>query len=80
MFNPLPKDKILNVTKLKAFADNKSNIAKIANFVFDRVENTLGKGENDGNQNFIFSFIVSFKGVYLDFSHLTELENIYIYH
>ena len=52
MFNPLPKDKILNVTKLKTFADDKSNIAKIANSPFHRVENTVGKGENDGNQNF----------------------------
>ena len=49
MFNPLPKDKILNVTKLKAFADDKSNAAKIANSLCDRVENTVGKGENDGN-------------------------------
>ena len=52
MFNPLPKDKILNVTKLKAFADNKSNAAEIANSLCDRVENTVGKGENDGNQHF----------------------------
>ena len=52
MFNPLPKDKILNVTKLKAFADNKSNAAKIANSLCDRVENTVRKGENDGNQHF----------------------------
>ena len=52
MFNPLPKDKNLNVTKLKAFADDKSNAAKIANYLCDRVENTVGKGKNDGNQHF----------------------------
>ena len=52
MFNPLLKDKILNVTKLKAFADDKSNAAKIANSLCDRVENTVRKGENDGNQHF----------------------------
>ena len=52
MFNPLPKDKFLNMTKLKAFADDKSNAAKIANSLFDRVENTVEKGENDGNQHF----------------------------
>ena len=52
MFNPLPKDKILELTKLKAFADDKSNVAKIANPLIDRVENTVGKGENDGNQHF----------------------------
>ena len=52
MFNPLPKDKIRNVTKLKPFADDKSIAAKIANSLCDRVENTVGKGENDGNQHF----------------------------
>ena len=52
MFNTLPKVKILNVTKLKAFADNISNAAKVANSPCDRVENTVGKGENDGNQHF----------------------------
>ena len=51
MFNPLQEDKILNVTKLKAFADDKSNVAKIANSICDKVENTVGKGENDGNQH-----------------------------
>ena len=52
MFNSLPKDKILDVTKLKAFADDKSNVPKIANSLFGRVENTVGKRENDGNQHF----------------------------
>ena len=52
MFNPLPKDKILNMTKLKAFADDISNAAEIANSLCDKVENTVGKGENDGNQYF----------------------------
>ena len=55
MFNPILKDKILNVTKLKAFADDKSNAAKIANSLCDRVENTVGRGENDGNQHFHLS-------------------------
>ena len=55
MFIPVPKDKILKMTKLKAFADdisNKSNAVKIANSLCDRVENTAGNGENDGNQHF----------------------------
>ena len=52
MFNPLPKDKILNVTKLRAFADDKSNAAKIANSLCDKIENTAGTGENEGNQQF----------------------------
>ena len=41
MFNPLPKDKILNETKLKAFADDESNAAEIANSLCNRVENTV---------------------------------------
>ena len=46
--NPLPNDKILDLTKLKAFADNKLNVAKIIIFLYDRAENTVGKGENAG--------------------------------
>ena len=41
--NPLPSDKILVLTKLKAFADEKLNVAKMTISLFDRVENTLGK-------------------------------------
>ena len=44
--NPLPNDKTLDVTKSKAFADKKLNIAKMMISTFDIVENTLGKGEN----------------------------------
>ena len=64
MFNPLPKDKILDVTKLKAFADNKSNVAITANLLFDRVENTVGKGENDGKQHFHLFPHCSFKALF----------------
>ena len=46
--NSLPEDKILDVTKLKAFADNKLTVAKMMISLFDRVENAAGKGENDG--------------------------------
>ena len=45
-FNSLPKDKILNWSKLKAFADDKLKVAKIMTFVLDSVENIVGKGEN----------------------------------
>ena len=44
-FNPFPKNKILNWIKLKAFADDKLNFAKMTISLFDRVENTVGKGE-----------------------------------
>ena len=51
--NSLPNDKILDVTKLKALADDKLNIAKMANSLFDRVEKTVGKGENACYQYFL---------------------------
>ena len=53
VYNPLPNDKILDVTKLKAFADDKLNVATMMFSLYDRVENTAGKGENAGNQHFL---------------------------
>ena len=53
MLNPIPNDKILDMTKLKAFADNKLNFAKMEISFCDRVENTIGKGENAGYQHFL---------------------------
>ena len=52
-FNPLSTDKFLDVTKLKAFAGDKLKFAKMTIFVFDRAENTVGKGENAGYQHFL---------------------------
>ena len=40
------------MSKFKAFADN-SDVAKLAKFVHDRVENIVGKGENAGYQHFL---------------------------
>ena len=53
LLNSLPKDKILDVTKLKRYADWKLNLAKMIIPPFDRVENTVGKGENAGCQHFL---------------------------
>ena len=39
--------------KLKAFADDKLNIAKMTISFFNRIENTVGKGENAGYQHFL---------------------------
>ena len=50
-FNFLSED-ISEETKMKAFPDDKIDIALM---VFDRVENSLGKGENAAYQHF-FSF------------------------
>ena len=39
----LPNDKMLDWSILKAFADDKFKVAKMIIFVFDRVENIVGK-------------------------------------
>ena len=44
-FNPFPHDKILDQTKLNAFADDKLNVTKMLISVIDRVDNIVGKGE-----------------------------------
>ena len=55
---PLPNDKILSLTKLKAFADDKFSVAKKMIPVFDTAENIVGKGENAGCQK---AFLESLK-------------------
>ena len=40
-------------TKLKVFADDKSDVTKMMISVYDRVENIVGKGENAGYQHFL---------------------------
>ena len=39
--------------KLKAFADNKKDMAEKSKFVMRRVENIVGNGENAGYQHFL---------------------------
>ena len=51
--NSLRNDKILNLSKLKALADDKINVAKMIIYVFDRAENIVEKGENAGYQHFL---------------------------
>ena len=51
--NSLPNDKILHWSKLKAFADNNLNVAKLTVSVFDRAENIVGKEENADCQHFL---------------------------
>ena len=53
--NSFPHDKILDQTKLKAFADDKLNVTKMIISVFDRAENIAGKGEIACTSNFFFS-------------------------
>ena len=51
--NPLPGDKILDWSKLKAFADHKSNVTQNIKVVLYRIENIVGKEENADNQHFL---------------------------
>ena len=55
LLNPLLDDKILDQTKLKAFADDKLNVTKMIISIFDQVENFVGKGEIACRSNFSFS-------------------------
>ena len=50
--NSLANDKILDWSKLKAFADDKINLNKKLKHVLQRVENIEGKGENAGQPAF----------------------------
>ena len=53
MIYSLPKDKNLNSTKIKVFAEDKFDAAKMMKFILDWVENIVGKGENGGYQHFL---------------------------
>ena len=45
-FDSLQNDKFLHRSKLKPFADDKTNVTKKLKFVMGRVENIVGKGVN----------------------------------
>ena len=49
---------MLDLTKLKAFADDKFKVDKTMISLFDRVENTVGKGKMLFTSIFSFSHIV----------------------
>ena len=51
--NSLPNDKILDLSILKAFADNNLNVYQKLKFALERVENIVEKGENAGYQHFL---------------------------
>ena len=71
IINPFPHKKILDQTKLKAFADNKLNVTKIIISVLDTVENIVEKGEIAPDAQFLIfpqcfqkaSFLDASKGV-----------------
>ena len=51
--NSLPNDKILDLTKFKAFADDKIILTQKLKFMLEGLENIVGKGENAGYQYFL---------------------------
>ena len=63
--NPLPDDKILVLSKLKAFADDSFIVPQMVQFLFNRVVNIMGKEENAGYQHFLLSFTMFSKGLFL---------------
>ena len=46
-------NKILDLSKLEAFADDKINVTRKLKIVLGRTENNVGKGENTGYQHFL---------------------------
>ena len=44
---------VLELSKLKTFADNKSNVTQKLKFKLGRVENIMGKDENAGYLHFL---------------------------
>ena len=61
--NSLPHNKFLDLSKLKAFADYKLDLAEKLKTVLERVENIVGKRENAG---FSFSHNVLKKLLFQD--------------
>ena len=53
LVNSLPKDKNLDLSKLKAFADDKIYVIEKLKFVLEMVENIVGKGDKADNQHFL---------------------------
>ena len=49
----LPNDENLDLSKLKAFAEDILHLTEMMKYVFERVENIVGKGENAGYQHFL---------------------------
>ena len=50
--NPLSQDKILNSSVMKAFVEVNLSMVQMM-FVFERLKNILGKGENASYQHFL---------------------------
>ena len=51
----LTKQQHFRLVRTEAFAYDKINVTQKLKFVLRRVENIMGKGENDGYQHFLLS-------------------------
>ena len=49
---------------MKAFADDKLEMAEIGKLVLDRVENIVGNGENAGNHHFVLFLLCYLKAAF----------------
>ena len=63
-FNSLPNDKVVDLSNLNVFADDKIYVTKNLKFVLGRVENIMGKGKKLVTSIFSFSRNV-FKRLFL---------------
>ena len=63
--NSLRNNRSLDWSSLKAFADNKINVTQKFEYVYWKVENIVGKGENAGYQHFILFTTMFWKGFFL---------------
>ena len=52
-FNPLPNNKIFGRDQTESICRRQIKFTKMTIFLSDRVENTVGKGENAGYQHFL---------------------------
>ena len=52
VFNSLPNNKILDLSKFKAFTDDKLNVTQKLKFDLGSIESIVEKGENAGYQHF----------------------------
>ena len=63
----LPNDKMLEESKLKAFADDKVIWTQKLKFVLGKIEHIVGKGEDAGYQHFLIFYNV-FKSLLIQYS------------
>ena len=52
-----PNKRILDLSKIKSFADDNSDVAHTLEIPFDRVENSVGKEGHVGYHNAFFLFL-----------------------